>query len=176
MISRGKGRTRLVTIIALVALLLSTFVLWLTWGSAPPRQSEIHARFIKERSSFEKLRSMFVEDNLQTVGEYGEQFARKAFRWTPASEAGIPESQAETYATLMREAQVKRIDRREDGSISFSIAHRGMANRGWRIQLVSQRVAPTNQLDSLDDFKKSKRTREEAYSPVEDDWYIHIVW
>ena len=169
--------------VRIVAVSLGAFIacaFFLGWGFSRgfsrPTQRELLVRFNEGRSSFEKLRSMFVEDNLETVGDYGQQFARKPFIWTSALEAGVPDSRAQMYAKLMQETKVKRIDRGEDGSVSISLAGSGMANRGWRISLVSKSVAPTNQLDSIDSFRKSKQVWKDAYSHVADNWYLRIVW
>lgn len=156
---------------------ITVLVAWFNWGSTPPKQAELVERFFKDKSSFEQLRSMFLEDRLETIGEYGSKFARQRYVWTGSSEAGIAKSRAQTYANLMTATEIKRIDLGDDGSVSLSIARWGMANKGWRISIVSQGVVPPfPQLSSIDDFKKSKHEWEDVYSHIADHWYLHILW
>lgn len=122
--------------VAVIFILVCCLLVWMGWGSTPPKQADLYSRFSNYHTEYEQLRSMFMEDKLATVGEYGEQYARKRYIWTTASEAGISNERSKSYMAVMSKINAKRIDMLDDGSVSISMESWGMANKGWRMNLV----------------------------------------
>lgn len=157
-------------------MLLAFFFVWLSWGSSLPKQSELEKQFRSHQAEYVELRTMLVEDKLLTVGDYGEDYSRESFIWTSPQEAAIAQDRANSYKTIMSNIDVPRIEMLDNGSISFSMRSWGMANRGWRINLVWSQEKPKNLLPSLDDFSKKSREWEMGYSHLEANWYFCIIW
>ena len=60
--------------------------------------------------------------------------------------------------------------------IRFPVAGWGFASKGWRVAITYRDVPPTNSIESLDDFKKTRSGWEDAYRPITDGWYLWIIW
>jgi hypothetical protein len=77
----------------------------------------------------------------------------------------------------MWDANCQRIDRLEDGAVSISMASWGMANRGWRMSLVWVETPPERLLSSNDEFHRTSTSQwQDAYSRLEQNWYLRIIW
>ena len=166
----------LAAMVLVFVILLGCLFVWIGIGSTPPEQEELEERFFESRAEYEQLRSMFEEDQLVTVGDYGEQYARRAFAWTTASEVVVSERRARSYQDHMNELDTARIDLQEDGSVSIYLAGWGFASDGWRISLVSNPNEPVPLLTTLDGFSKTDKDWEVAYSHIDGAWYFRIIW
>lgn len=123
-----------------------------------PAQATLAARFAAHRAEYEQLRDLLIADRLMAAPECGESSAR--------------------YETLLRALDCPSVAVKPDGTVSFSLASWGAANRGWRIALVWSKQKPSPLLPTLDGFQKAKgRSQwETAFSQLQDDWYLTIVW
>lgn len=144
----------------------------------PPAQARIAASLVEHRSDFEALRDMVLADRFSSVIEGGETYAREPFLFRTPSQLGIPLERVALYRQRMKAAGCPRIDVWQDGTVVFSLASWGMANRGWRMSLMWSKEKPTPLLPTLDGFRKAKGPSdwESAYSALGDDWYAAIVW
>jgi hypothetical protein len=144
----------------------------------PPAQATVAAALREHRGDFEALRDMVLEDRLFSVIEGGDTYAREPFTFRTPGELGIPATRVSSYRQRMKEVQCPRIDVMHDGSVGFSLASWGAANRGWRVSLVWSREKPTPLLPTIDGFRKGQGTStwESAYSDLGGHWYAAIVW
>jgi len=172
---KGGSNLRMGVKYGLLALIVLPFYL-LVSGSSRPTQEELTARFHEHYESYDRLRTMLLEDGYKTVLGYGSELTRDGIHYRSGTELGITEERIKAYNDLMRQTDSKRIDLLEDGSVSISMAGWGMANRGWRINLVWRPSPPSELLASIDDFVNTSKDWQSAYSPVADDWYLRIIW
>jgi hypothetical protein len=144
----------------------------------PPAQATVAAALREHRGDFEALRDMVLEDRLSSVIEGGDTYAREPFIFRTPGELGIPATRVSSYRQRMKDVRCPRIDVMHDGSVGFSLASWGAANRGWRVSLVWSKEKPTPLLPTIDGFRKGQGTStwESAYSDLGGGWYAGIVW
>lgn len=65
---------------------------------------------------------------------------------------------------------------RDEDELRFIVAARGFAGKGYRIAITYTESKPTPLLPSLDDFKKTTHSWEQAYRHIEGNWYFWIIW
>jgi len=65
---------------------------------------------------------------------------------------------------------------RDGHDLRFPVAAWGFASHGWRIAITYRDVPPTETVKSIDKFKKGYPEWAQAYRPIEDGWYIWIIW
>jgi hypothetical protein len=163
-----------------LALFVTGFFISLLWGAAPPAHGKLVARFQAHRGMYETLREMVDADGLGSVLNYGigDVYAKgPPFSGMHSPEyVGLSSKRASEYRRLMWEADCKRIDRQEDGSVLFAMGGWGFAGKGWRMALLWKETTPEPLLPTIDQFQKTTSRWEEAYSKVDEKWYLRIVW
>jgi hypothetical protein len=159
-----------VVLIAFLGLLL-----WARSCATPPRDAELVDQFRRNKQAFEVLKQMLSEDtSIRQIARFGiattsDPVAR------PVHEADFPEERYQEYLRVLEKAGAQQAIR--DGhDLRFPVAGWGFAGRGWRIAITWRDVPPTNTIQSLDHFEKTNREWDHAYRPIEDGWYIWIIW
>jgi hypothetical protein len=157
----------------LIVALAAAFV-----AAARPRQSTLTQRFAGHRAEYALLRDMILADGLVAVADCGASVAREAFVYRDPERLGIARERRSAYESLLLKVGCPTLSADGDKSVRFSLAAWGSANRGWRINLVWPKTPPKPLVPSLDGFskKQGRSTWETAYSRIEGDWYLSIVW
>lgn len=164
-----------ISAVGFVASFAATFV-----ASRPPAQAFVASRLQEHRDGFERLREMVGVDRLETILDYGSWYARpqEPLIFKSANDAGLATERAAEYTRLMRSVGSQRVDIWKNGTIHFSVASWGTANRGWRVTLVWSEKEPDPLLPTIDGFPGTKPPGGPNYtfSRVEKSWYAYIVW
>jgi hypothetical protein len=143
-------------------------------GIKPPRQADVVVQFQKNKSSFEELRDMTLTDGLSVVMDGGKRYARERLEWAKEpGEIGITPQRASDYRRLLGAAGCSRIDVWQDGSVNFSVAAWGAANRGWRLNLSWSKDEPSRIVPTVDDLASTNG--DWVFSHIEGDWYVGLV-
>lgn len=82
------------------------------------------------------------------------------------------------YSNLMESSDTPGILLRESLNVIIPIQSSGWLydSDGWVIAFERSNAKPENLLSNLDLFKKESDEWEDAYSHIEDNWYLKIVW
>ncbi len=143
-----------------------------------PSQAELAGKFREHRGEYEKLRDMLKADGLLSVSQCGRQMGREPFQDRAPELVGIERERQADYERRLRSLGCPPVFAKNDGSVSFALAYWGAANHGWRISLVWSKAPPQPQIATIDEFVKQggRSHSDEAFSRVEGDWYLAIVW
>ena len=164
----------------LAAVLISVFACFVVFllSGRPPHDITLVQRFESNRSVFEELRDMLQEDvqshNISQIAQWG---LRKPGQGVPRSpeEEGLSKERYEKYLALMKKAGIG-VCIHVDSDYRFIVAGSGFAGSGYRIAVTWNTNKPSPIIASLDDFRKSSGEWEQAYRPLQDDWYLWIRW
>jgi|CXWL01.1.fsa_nt_gi hypothetical protein len=118
-------------------------------ASIRPTHEDLARRFREHRSDYETLRDTAIQKGpLQNCG-------------------------------AARPVDCPTLSANPEGSVWFSLASWGTANNGWRMSLVWCKTPPQPLISSINDFKRGDGGRshwDTAFSRIEGDWYLAIVW
>jgi hypothetical protein len=157
-------------------IIITCFVL-LFRSCTPPSQKSIERRFVKNRESFDKIKSMLKEDqSLEGVAPYGIMESNEPM-WHSPAESGFPQQRYEEYLVLLKKIGAYSVIHDRD-QIRFLVASWGMASHGWRVAIVSRETEPNNMIAKLSDFRSATSSSDPntAYCHIDKDWYIWIMW
>ncbi len=169
------GMTRKNTIKNIVGVIVIVCVVLFIRSCAPPSQKSLEKLFVKNRESFEKVRSMLKEDQfIEGVATYGIREPNKIM-WHPPAESGFPQQRYQEYLTLLKRIDAKCVIH-DNNEIRFLVASFGIASHGWRVAIVSRETEPNNIIPKLSDFRSGTSSANRAYCRIEDNWYIWISW
>jgi len=144
---------------------------------APPSHEILTQQFSERHSSFDTLRRMVAEDGISIIGESGNAYSIPGVHWVGPDEVGVSHSRAEEYKRLLRLTDCDRVDVQEDGTVAFSMASWGIANRGWRVSALWSPTIPPKLISNLDAFRKTSINWDFAHSALpEKGWYLRISW
>ena len=140
-----------------------------------PTDTSLVQQFQKNRTTFEELKQMLLTDqHVDQVARWGVSNTNSPVART-AKEAGLSEDRYKRYLELLKRSGASAAIR--DGhEIRFHVAGRGFASKGWRISITWTDAKPERIIASLDDFRKTTDKWEQAYRPLEHNWYLWIIW
>lgn len=116
-----------------------------------PKQAELAAWLQEHRADFERMREILASDRF----------------------AG---NEAE-YARLLRATGCQGAGRWPDGSVYFLYRSWGMANKGWRADLVWSPQEPSPLLPTIDGFPATKvQGSDHVFSRLDGAWYAYVIW
>jgi hypothetical protein len=143
----------------------------------PPGQAEVAAWLRDNKAGFERLREMLEADRLQAALDYGSEYAREPLLFRPPDGVGLTAERAAEYRRLMRAANCQRVDVWSPGTVSFAFRAWGMANRGWRVNLIWSKDEPGPLAPTIDGLRAGRPSApNRAFSRLEGPWYAYINW
>lgn len=146
-------------------------------GCLPPSQRSLVRNFQRHRDSFEKLLAMMNEDRdrVRSVASYGVQ-GLNGVLFDPPEDVGLSEQRYREYRRLLNDADAHWVCRLPDET-RFLVARSGFASHGWGVAIVHRSTEPSRIIPSLREFTEYRRKTkvDQAYCPLEDDWYILIM-
>jgi hypothetical protein len=146
---------------------------------APPNQKSIEKLFVRNRVSFEKVKSMLEEDqSVRGIATYG-MLETNSPLWHSPAESGFPQQRYQAYLALLKRINTKVVMHdRDPNEIRFLVARRGFASSGWGIAIVNREREPNNIIAGFSEFYNgSSDTKSKgAYCRIEEDWYIWLIW
>lgn len=147
-------------------------------GCFPPNQRSLVQKFHRHKVTFEKIRAMLADDRakIRGVAFYGCIPADTSIS-CPPEEVGISDERYAEYLRLLRRGGAGSVIRRTDETC-FVMGGSGFASYGWRVAIIHRETPPDNVIPSLREFRHGglAADRDQAYCPIEDDWYIWIIW
>lgn len=158
-----------------VVFICGAFLLWLLFPTKPPRDADVIAHFKEHQATFELLKTMMKEDFfIDCITPSG--IARTdEVKPRPVWDSRFDEERFKTYMRLLADAKAAQAIR--DGEdLRFPVDGWGMANKGWRVAITYRDIPPTNTIDNINNFKKRTSRWADAYRPIEDGWYLWIIW
>jgi hypothetical protein len=144
----------------------------------PPSERSVVRNFQEHVDAFERLLVMFDEDSAKTSGVHPDRCWTPDKRsWCPPEELGISKERHSEYCRLLKHAGAGSVIRRDDETF-FYIAGSGFGSHGWRLGIVHRATQPSRIIPSLSEFTEYRRKTKanQAYCPIEDNWYIWIIW
>jgi hypothetical protein len=159
------------------AALLVGIGVWLR-GCFPPSERSVVRNFHKHEDAFERLLVMFDEDSAKTSGVYPDRcWTADKRSWRPPEELGISKDRHAEYRRLLKRAGAGSVIRRDDETC-LGIAGSGFGSHGWRLGIVHRATQPGRIIPSLSEFTEYRRKTkaDQAYCPIEGNWYIWIIW
>jgi hypothetical protein len=111
--------------------LVASFVMFAFQGG-PPSKNELAEMFKAHGGQYARLKEMMFEDQLETVADFGHDYARKRYHYTTSRELGISDERAQEYSSLMKAANTRRIDADSTNFFQAFVGGSGFAGKGWR--------------------------------------------
>lgn len=172
----GRVRRLAVGLVQITAVATIASVGSALWLARPPSDASMERRFREHRDELERLRDMVLEDALAGVSADGREFAREAFRYGSAIEAGLDPARAAEYRRLLRELECARVDVWSPGDVHCLVGGFGFGSRGWRASLAWREHPPAEEerVESLEGIGSTGARW--VYRPLEGSWYIGFIW
>jgi hypothetical protein len=159
--------------IAVVVFAAGTF---LTSGLERPKDADLVAQFAKHKAVFDELRQMLSADNsLRSIEKGGVSSMKERVLHSTLADTGISKERYDLYVAKLQQCGVSILIHDED-EFRFAVAGSGFASKGYRIAITYTESKPTPLLPTLDDFKKTTHSWEQAYRHIEGNWYVWIIW
>ena len=144
----------------------------------PPSERSVVRNFQRHKDVFERLLVMFDEDSARISAVYPDSYrASDKQSWRPPEELGVSKERNAEYCRLLKHAGVRSLVRRDDETC-FDIAGSGFGSHGWRLGIVHRVIQPSRIIPSLSEFTEHRlKTKvDHAYCPIEDNWYVWVIW
>jgi hypothetical protein len=139
----------------------TTLLLLTSCGFEAPADSLVINQFNANVQHYDHLRAMLAEDpKLGTIGEDFLFEVNKDFERVSLGQLGLTERRLAEYKRLMARVGAERLDRYEDGSVSFSLWGSGFAGHTHHKGIAWLTWTPTS--DTL-----------RRYTLIRDNWYLY---
>lgn len=120
---------------------------------------------------------MLEEDGtISGVATYGLQEPNSVL-WRSCDELDFPTERYREYRVLLRNVGAKCVFQRT-GETRFVIEGSGFGSHGWRVGISYWENEPNSVVGSLSEFRPDGTSlgANTAYMPIDQHWYIWIVW
>ena len=164
---------RIILPVILVIVAIAAFV----WSCRIPSDSQVQARFIRDKAVLTLLLDRFSQEPPRIVGiTKDDVMVDDTFNWVTPEKANFSRIRFFEYKALMDQAHVIQLFRADDG-IHFAIAGAGFASNGWRLDFTYTKIAPSPLVQSID--SPPRLISEDGvviYRSLGDDWYIRLYY
>ncbi len=170
------GRFATISLSAVVVLIASIFI-FASVSFAPPKENKIVSDFRAHRDSYERVRTMLLEDKgIVAVAPWGVQGGGSGLWKTPPS-GGMPVKRYQEYLALLNEIGANRVSEGGDPlEISFGVWRSGFAGDQRHVDVSWLEREPSNTVTSLKDFYQTNKPRSPSYVHIDGNWYIWADW
>lgn len=162
-----------VVVAAIAVLLTVSFI-----SSTPPKEDKIVRDFRAHRASYERLRTMLLEDKgVESVAPWGILLPEgTAIRKIPP-DGGMPVARYQEYLALLKETGAMRVDQNQDPlEVFFGVWGSGWGGDTRHIEICWREHEPPNIATSLAAFYRTEKPRSPAYVHIDGNWYIWADW
>jgi hypothetical protein len=165
----AKAGAALLIVIAVV--LTST---WFLSSSLVPSDSQVVARFKRDKASLEQLRQTFSHEasGIDGVTQDSVIVGENKSSVTP-SQAGFTEQKFADYQRLLAQAHVDQVLNYGDET-DFYFTSAGMAGTGWRLFFVYRTSMPGFEAQTIDP-PHTERPPFFLYRPLGGNWYVRLL-
>jgi hypothetical protein len=173
---RTVGRFAIVSFSVVAALIASFFILFFI-SSRPPKEDKIISNFKTHRASFERVRTMLLEDkSVAGVAPWGIQPEGPGL-WVIPPDGGMPVKRYQEYLALLKEIGAGRVGQGGDPiEVAFGVWRSGFAGDSRHVDVVWLEREPSNTVISLDAFYRTDKPRRPSYVHIDGNWYIWADW
>ncbi len=162
-----------ITIILIIIVCVAFFLLFVR-SCSPPSQRSVEELFVRNRASFDKIKSMIEEDkSIREVTTYGIADINSPLPHYP-EKSEFSQQRYQEYLALLKKIGIKGVIH-DENEIRFLVARWGFASSGWGVAIVNRETEPNNMIANLSDFQTGT-SAVDAYCPIEKDWYIWMIW
>ena len=170
--------SRIVTIIFLVVVAcIASLCIIAVVSSTPPRESKIESEFRAQRAVYERVLTMFREDEgVDTVADWGIQTKGSVLSATPP-EGGMSAERYQEYLALLKKIGAGGVSRGENPlEVRFLVWGSGFGGDTRHVAVCWLESEPSHTMPSLDAFYRTEKPRTPAYVHIDDKWYIWADW
>jgi hypothetical protein len=161
---------------SVVAIIVSPFII-ISISSRPPKEGRIISDFSAHRASYERVRTMLLEDKgVEDVAPWGIQTDGSPL-WNIPPDGGMPVKRYQEYLALLNEIGARRVGQVGDPlEVSFGIWASGWAGDARHVDVSWLEREPSNTMISLDAFYQTEKPRRPSYVHIDGNWYIWADW
>ena len=169
---------RTVGILGAVFITIFAGIVVFVLSGEPPHDVALVQQFEANRGVFEELRDMLEEDvrshNISEVARWGLRTPGQGVPRSPEEE-GMSKERYQKYLALMEKAGIGACIH-TGSDYRFTVAGSGFAGSGFRIAVTWNTNKPSPIIANLDNFRKNGGQWEQGYRPLQENWYLWIIW
>jgi len=162
---------------SVMAAFIASFLIFVSVSSRPPKEDKIVSDFRTHRASFERVRTMLLEDkSIEGVAPWGIQPEGSPL-WKIPPDGGMPVGRYQEYLALLKEIGAGRVGQGGDPvEVSFGVWRFGFAGDSRHIDVAWLEREQPNTVISLDAFYRTDKPRRPSYVHIDGNWYIWADW
>jgi hypothetical protein len=171
---RIKERLFCVLLLTFVAIVTFVSVLFL-WLGHPPKETKLIEGFYKHKPRYEQLRNMLQTDTkVSRVAPWGIETTDSVGVSTPP-QGGMSLNRYSEYLALFKEIGAigaSRSPGESTGNVAIRLWASGFAGNTKHIDICWLEKEPTDQVGSLDQYRRASKSRHPVFRRIEGNWYL----